>query len=184
MNKLIQRGMLALLVLVLEAVSAQAGAIPAYMEKELKSPKRNICPVICNIMYPNGKVQSSGGAESLSDQQNMLKRKLVADLYAEGLTTRTNMLKKASEDKKKALEGAVSSPMKDKKEVLDDMQPYLISIINHLRSVAALEASIAALEGTIRLTRDSGHSETDVLERCDCEKEVGGQSTAEEGSNE
>lgn len=184
MNKLYYKGLFILFALLNWGIPVYAAETPKYMAKNLDSPKRNICPIICNFMYPNGKVQGSGGAQALADQQNELKRRLVAKLYAEGLTTRTNMLKKALDDKKKALEESVTSPMKDKKEVLDSMQPYLIGIINHLSSIASLEASIAALDGTITITRDSGHAEADILNRCNCEDIVKEQSSTTEDAHE
>ncbi len=175
MNKQYYTGLFALLFLLSGVSSVFSAEIPSYMKDNLSSPKSNICPIICNIMYPEGVVKGSDGAQNLEEAQQKLKRKLVAKLYAEGLTTRTNMQKKAEEDKKKALEGAISSPMKDKKEVLDSMQPYLISIVNHLSSIAALEASIAALEGTLAITNDPGKASVCFLEkRCHCADLING----------
>ncbi len=190
MNRLFYIGLSALSVLMIGVSSVFASEIPAYMKDNLASPRDNICPIICNIMYPEGAIKGSDAAQNLKEAQEQLKRRLAAKLYAEGLTTRTNMQKKAQEAKKEALEGAVSSPMKDKKEVLDSMQPYLISIVNHLSSIAALEASIAALDGTIAITKDPGNSSVCFLEkRCGCANLIEGLSKEdicpeEEGGHE
>ncbi len=175
-----------------------AGEIPEFLSENLNNPRKNICPFLCNVMYVH--VTSDGedtekdtGSNSqkaiaLAEKQAELKRSLALQVYADGLTTRTLQLKRESEEQEASLKNinmGFSFP-KDKKGILDDIQPHLVNIANSLSRIAALQAEIAAMDGVIRISRDPGKDESDILGICNCDELINASSgkNSKEKANE
>lgn len=139
--------------------------VPAYIDTTASVPA-NVRKIVDAL---TSKAEGMQEAQDDADYYNTVKRKLAASLYAEALTTRTNMIadeKKAAAEKTakaagKALAGMGGS--QDKKEIIaNDVQPQLVSIAKRLNSVMTLEAMVANLEGTMLIT-DLPKSNTELV---------------------
>lgn len=145
-----------LLVSCLPVSSVLAMDIPDYIKDidKMGAVRQNVDNIINAL---SSEAEGSQTAVTDAEYFNIIKRKLAADLYAEALTTRTNLLKNSSdavaEKAKGAVSGALSGGLKDEREVIaSETMPQYESIINRLNSIVALEAAAANLEGTIMIT--------------------------------
>lgn len=139
--------------------------VPAYVDTTASVPA-NVSSIVKALTSNAGGLQE---AQDDADYYNTVKRKLAASLYAEALTTRTNLIadekKAAAEKTAKAAGNALAgiSGSKDKKEIIaNDVQPQLVSIAKRLNSIMTLEAMTANLEGTLMIT-GLPKSNTDVI---------------------
>lgn len=133
---------------------ANAVQIPDYIE-DVEDIKGNVNVIIENL---TSKAVNSESAAEDGEFKNIILRQLAASLYAEALTTRTNILKaekaKASKEKVEGGLGKLTGGADNKKDMMaDEVQPQLRSIAERLTSIVSLEAGIANLEGTTIITR-------------------------------
>ena len=147
--------------------------VPAYVDTTASVPV-NVRSIVKALTSNAGGLQE---AQDDADYYNTVKRKLAASLYAEALTTRTNLIadeKKAAAEKTaqaagNALAGITGS--EDKKEIIaNDIQPQQVSIAKRLNSIMTLEAMTANLEGTLLIT-GLPKSNTEVISGDDSREE-------------
>ena len=147
--------------------------VPSYVDTKASVPV-NVRSIVKALTSNAGGLQE---AQDDADYYNTVKRKLAASLYAEALTTRTNLIadekKAAAEKTAKAAGNALAgiSGSKDKKEIIaNDIQPQLVSIAKRLNSIMTLEAMTANLEGTMMIT-GLPKSNTDVISGDEAQEE-------------
>lgn len=158
MNNLTKIGCLLLVFLPLSG--AKAVEIPDYIT-QIDDVAANICPIINNL---SSRATGATSAEADARVKQQLRRELAAAAYGQAIATRAQLQQQAFSNM--ILDAALSVIIKDKKKIMaDKIQPALISIAERLNSIVSMEASIAALEGTMMFT-DLPKDDTDVFERC------------------
>ncbi len=160
MNNLTKIGCLLLVFLPLSG--AKAVEIPDYIT-QIDDVAANICPIINNL---SSQATGATSAEADARVKQQLRRDLAAAAYGQAIATRAQLQQQAVADVAKQGVDAILSSLKYKKEIMaDKIQPALISIAERLNSIVSMEASIAALEGTMMFT-DLPKDDTDVFKRC------------------
>lgn len=134
--------------------SAQAVEIPNYIKK-VEKVKDNVDLIIENL---TSKAQGSEQSQQDAEYFNGILREHAAALYAEALTTRTNILKAEQEKAEKkaaaAVAGSLTGGSDNKKQILtDDILPQMQSIAERWNKIVSLEAGIASLEGNTIIIR-------------------------------
>lgn len=120
---------------------SSAMEIPGYIDPQKDIPA-NVESIIQAL---TSEAEGITGAIDDEEFNNIMLRKLSAALYAEALTTRTQLIKEAKEKSKKK----ITSAIKDKKAVVsEEVQTYLRKIAERINAIVSLEAGIANLEGT------------------------------------